>query len=129
MTKEFFKDKFIEISYDETNKWIYNNWQDYQTMESIMVGGNKQIEAINLFKCSLVLNDNRLVKGTWTFAMEWINNDWFPRLLGAGVKRFALIQSPDIFSKFSADKVGQDDPNQVYRTFKDIQEAQNWLKS
>lgn len=129
MKKELYKDKFIEIYYDESNKWVYNNWQDYQDMNSIINGGNKMIELIKQYHCHLVLNDNRLVKGTWTFALDWINNDWFPRLLGAGVNRFALIQSPDIFSRFSADRVAKDDPSDVYRVFGSEESAINWLRS
>lgn len=129
MTTTLYKDKFIEIFYDEQNNWIYNNWQDYQNMQSIINGGEKMIEFVKLHNCKNVLNENRLVKGTWTFALDWINNDWFPRLLSTGVKRFALIQSPDVFSKFSADRMTKDNDNDVYRTFGSEIDAKNWLKS
>ncbi len=127
--KLLYKDQFIETYLDETNHWIYNNWQNYQTLDSIVNGGNKMIEFVNEHQVKFILNDNRLVKGTWTFALDWINNDWFPRLLAAGVTRFALIQSKDVFSRFSADRVATDDPNQVYRVFPGEDEAKAWLKS
>ena len=127
--QNLFKDKFIEISYDEENHWMYCNWQDYQTMDSIKNGGEQIIRYLQEKGCDKVLNDNRLVKGTWTFASEWITNNWFPRIVAAGLKHFAWIYSPDVFSKFSVDRATKNNPDDIINTFKSIEEGKDWLKT
>lgn len=124
-----YKDKFIELYYDEKCHWIYANWQDYQTMESIKTGGEQMLNSLKMKKCNKVLNDNQLVKGTWSFATEWITTDWFPRMVGAGLKHFAWIYSPDIFSKFSTDKATKSNPNDIIQTFKSLNDGKSWLQS
>ncbi|RDC58821.1 hypothetical protein [Adhaeribacter pallidiroseus] len=43
---------FISISYDAPNGWVYNNWQGYQTLESVMQGANACLEIIQKYNCS-----------------------------------------------------------------------------
>lgn len=124
-----FQNEFIEIQYDDANHWVYSNWQNYQTMESVQDGCEKILELLNEKKCTKILNDNRLVKGTWAFAAEWVGNVWFPRAIEAGLKQFAWIYSPDIFSKFSTDQSTKNTEGEVIQTFNDIKAGEEWLKS
>ena len=79
--------------------------------------------------CTKVLNDNRLVKGTWSFASDWVAQDWFPRMVEAGLQQFAWIYSPDVFSKFSTDKSTKNADGGIIMTFNDVEEGKAWLKS
>ncbi|MEM1136010.1 MAG: hypothetical protein AAGI07_09230 [Bacteroidota bacterium] len=127
--KSLFKNRHIEVSYDSKNHWIYCNWQNYQTLESIKEGGEQIILHLKKNKCNKILNDNRLVKGTWTFATEWITTNWFPRVIGAGLTHFAWIYSPDVFSKFSTDQVAKSNSNDIIRKFNNIEEGESWLRA
>jgi hypothetical protein len=125
--EKLFGNKFIEIWYDQENHWIYSKWQDYQTMESIQSGGAALVQHLKGKACSKILNDNILVKGTWTFAADWTTNVWFPQIVQAGLKQFAWVYSPDIFSRFSSEKAIKNNPGQIVRYFHSLEDGKEWL--
>ena len=127
--EKLFGDEYIEIHYDSENHWIYSNWQNYQKLESVQNGCEKILGFLKEKNCTKVLNDNRLVKGTWTFASEWVGNDWFPRIIEAGLKQFAWIYSPDAFSKFSTDQSTKNTEDSIIKTFNNIKEGEDWLRA
>ena len=127
--QDLHQNSFIEIQYDNENDWLYCNWQNYQTMESIQTGGELMIKYLQETRCDKVLNDNRLVKGSWTFAADWTQNVWFPRIIEAGLRHFAWIYSPDVLAKFSVYKAAQQHKDDVVNIFSDINQARAWLLS
>ena len=40
--------------------------------------------------CTKVLNDNSNVTGAWNAASVWVAENWFPRMIEAGLKKFFL---------------------------------------
>jgi hypothetical protein len=97
-SEKLFSDRYIDIEYDVENHWLYTNWKDIQTKESAVEEGERMIHYLTMKKYSKVLNDNRMLKGTWTFSSDYIENQWFPNMVKAGLKYFAWIHSPDVFS-------------------------------
>ena len=127
--EKLYEDEYIEIQYDSENHWIYSNWQNYQKLHTVQNGGEKMLAFLKEKNCTKVLNDNRLVKGTWSFASDWVAKDWFPRMIEAGLNQFAWIYSPDAFSKFSTDKSTQNTDGGIIMTFNNVEEGKAWLKS
>ena len=127
--EKLYEDEYIEIQYDSENHWIYSNWQNYQKLHTVQKKKKKMLAFLKEKNCSKVLNDNRLVKGTWSFASDWVAKDWFPRMIEAGLNQFAWIYSPDAFSKFSTDKSAKNTEGDIIMTFNSIEEGKAWLKS
>jgi len=127
--EKLYGDDFIEIEYDSVSNWLYVNWQNKQNYDSIVNGGEKMLQFLKEKQCSKVLNDNRLVVDEWGDATEYTEKDWFPRMVGAGLKYFAWIYSPDIFSQFTANNIAAMQESNIVRVFKNINDGKNWLKS
>lgn len=126
----FYKDDSITISYNEQYRRMDVDWTGFQSFESVQHGGMLMLEMLRENKCTKVLNDNRNVLGTWSEASEWAGEVWFPMIEKAGLKYFAWIYSPSVFSQLSAQKsvdiaVG----NVVTQFFTDIGVAEEWLNS
>jgi hypothetical protein len=119
------KAKNIEITYDPINKYIYCNWIGYQNKQSIMTTGGIILDFLKQKKVSKVLNDNTLVEGPWQDAAEWTAKVWFPDMIKAGLKHFAWIFSPNIFSVLSAKKAMPSD--NIVKSFDGLEEARQWL--
>jgi hypothetical protein len=68
--------------------------------------------------------------GNWSDAVEWVGNEWFPMMEQAGLKFFAHIFSPSIFSQLSAKK-SIDIMAGIITTqyFTDIELARQWINS
>lgn len=76
-----------------------------------------------------MLNDNRGVLGSWKQANEWIEKEWMPQALAAGLRYHAHMVAPGVFGQASAEdmhlRVG--DSFQM-RLFEEPEEAQAWLR-
>jgi hypothetical protein len=119
------KAKNLEITYDEANKIMICNWIGFQNKESIMASGAVILDLVKKKGISKVLNDNTHVTGPWQDAAEWTAKEWFPAMIGAGLKHFAWIFSSNIFSELSAKKAMP--ASDVIKSFGAYREAFAWL--
>ena len=120
---------YSDIYWDPTNNWVYNVWKGYQSLKTVQAGGADMIKLLKEKKAYRILNDNRLLTGTWTSAAEWNSNVWFPEALKAGLKHLGWVVSPDVFDQFPGNITmeSMDDINCLVR-FKRIGNAIAWLK-
>ncbi|MGD1894998.1 MAG: STAS/SEC14 domain-containing protein [Cyclobacteriaceae bacterium] len=120
---------FFSSEYNETNHWLYTRWVGEVTVEEVKEGGEKMLEQVQLRSCSKVLNDNRDLTGSWDEANDWIQESWMPRMVAAGVTKFAHMISPDIFAALSVEEMATRVSGFEMRIFEDEEEAKAWLKS
>jgi len=123
-----FRESYIEISFDEEAKWIYADWIGFQTVASVKNGCEKILQSLQQKGYTKVLNDNTQVQGIWSGASEWVAVDWFPRMREVGMKCFAWIYSPSVFSQLSTDKTLNHTSEGFVKTFYDIEQAKSWLQ-
>lgn len=61
---------------------------------------------------------------------DWVNADWFPSVIGAGLKRMAVVVPSNIFGKMSAEEVLAKVTDQVHiKHFDNLDSAKAWIKS
>ncbi|MFP4088972.1 MAG: hypothetical protein ACLFUB_12975 [Cyclobacteriaceae bacterium] len=75
------------------------------------------------------MNDNSQLSGSWDEANDWIAQNWMPRALAAGLKKFAHITSLDVFGALSAEELLTKAGDFEMRIFSDRKEAEAWLKA
>ena len=74
------------------------------------------------------MNDNTLVLGDWSEAIEWAAQVWFPAMSEVGLKYFAWIYSPSTFSQMAAEKsVDMAAGEIIIQFFTTVAEAEAWL--
>jgi PAS domain S-box-containing protein len=127
-TNTFYEDEHISVSYNKSKGRLDVDWKGYQNLESVKKGGLIMLEMLQKNSCSMVLNDNTHVLGSWAEAADWAGGEWFPMMEKAGLKYFAWIYSPSMFSKLAADKsVDTAVGNVAIELFTDIGAAREWL--
>ena len=120
---------FISIAYDRANHLVCNDWRGYQTLESIMAGGNACLAEIQQYQCPYLLNDNTHVTGPWDHAVAWIAQDWTPRAMAVGLTHFAHVVSPASFAALSAEAMSSSVGSSFQmRIFGEVTEARRWLR-
>jgi hypothetical protein len=128
--EKLYSSKSLDIEFDSQGQFLYANWKGFQNVDSIKDGGEKLLRFLVAKKVSSILNDNRLVTGPWQGAAEWVAKEWFPRMFAAGMKRFAWVQSQNVFSQLSADKTLSEtemsQKNEGIRIFNNLEQAQQW---
>lgn len=86
--------------------------------------------AIGHYSPVAILSDNRDFQFSITPDLqEWTNQEIFPVLLGKGVRRFALLVSPNLFSQISVEQLMEENValNFTKRYFERREEALIWL--
>ncbi len=131
MTRELinaFGRVYLTIETDSTNKWVHVNWMGYLTAENIKTGAAAYTAALAEAGYNCVLNDTRLVVGSWGHSLEWVLNEWAPQAAQAGLKHFAMITTPETFAESTAMEFYQNSIAFEVKTFDDMQSAKTWLQ-
>ena len=127
--KTLFVADYILIQHDRDGGWLYTDWRGYQSVETVKEGCEMMLELVQKYSFTKVLNDNTNVLGIWSGASEWVAVDWFPRMYTAGMKYFAWVYSPGIFSRMSTDRTLASAHDKVAEVFYNLEEARQWLRS
>ncbi len=129
MEELLFSDKNIQIYYLDQDQWLYVNWVGFQTVRSVMDGCEQMLTLLKEKDCAKVLNDNTYVEGIWSGAARWGADSWFPRMREAGLEWFAWVYAQSVLSQLSTNKtLSLMEPHYI-RTFYDLEEAKDSLRS
>ncbi|WP_299758632.1 STAS/SEC14 domain-containing protein [uncultured Pontibacter sp.] len=121
---------FLTVEYDEVNNWVYNCWNGYVSPENIRQGCLAVLEAFQYQESVCILNDNRQLVGRWDDSVEWIEKEWMPRALRAGLLYFAHVANQESFAAASAAQLSSRTHGLFEMCiFGDLQQAQKWLKA
>ena len=130
MLVRVYKEDDVTVSWDARNNWISVEWRNAPSRQTVVNGCEEVLKLLVVKRAALVLNDNRQISGTWVRASSWVAEDWFPRMIAAGLKKFAWIESPlCALSVVSAKRSAMKNEAGVIKLFKSEDEAQKWLKS
>ena len=130
LTQLLYEDQF-QIYFDEEENWLYVNWMDYQTVDSVKRGCEHMLQLMMKYETSRILNDNSKVLGTWDGAAHWGATDWFPRMKQSGLKKFAWVQSTNPFAQMSTEatlSLMRGYEAFGIRIFLSLKEAEDWLR-
>ena len=122
---------YYTVEYDPLHYWNYSNWIGYVKASDVVTACEEGLTLIQANRSPRLLNDNRQITGPWHEANDWIATTWMPQALSFGLKRFAHIVSPNVFSALSAQQlVSQVEAmNFEMRIFQDPAVAQEWLRT
>ena len=127
-TDTFYQDEHITITYNQSQERLDTDWTGFQNMDSVQHGCMIILKMIIKNNCYKIVNDNTHVQGTWSEASEWVGEIFFNLLEDAGIKYFAWVFSPSVFSQLSAKKsvdiaVG----NITTQFFTEVVLAEEWI--
>lgn len=123
-----YKSTGIRLEYNSALKCVVADWCGFHSFHTVKTGCLKVLGAVVENKCSLILNDNTNLMGTWDDAAEWVAKDFFPMLQQANVTHIAWVYSSSTFGRFSADLTIDSMSNDIIvKTFNDKSKAEEWL--
>ncbi len=128
--EDFYKDEQIIIAYHEDYRRLDVDWTGFQDIDSVQRGGMKILEFIKKYQVIKACNDNSNVLGTWSEAVDWAGNEFFPLLEQAGLHYLAWVYPPSVFNKLSAEKTVEiAQGNIITQFFTSVKAAHEWLDS
>ncbi len=121
---------YLKISYQEADDYLAVEWLGYISAQFVMEGSNAIIEAAKVCGTAQFLSDKTTVQGTYKKTNQWLEEDWFPRAIAAGLRFGASLLSENIFSQMSSKDLEErvQGGGMIYKNFANKEDAVNWLK-
>jgi hypothetical protein len=70
------------------------------------------------------------LKGTFTGALEYIENEFYPKMIKNGLVSYSMVVSNDVFTRFSADQLTQKIGGKLdWQVFSSLEAAEKWTTS
>ncbi|MBF9253966.1 hypothetical protein I2I11_11740 [Pontibacter sp. 172403-2] len=107
---------------------IEAKWAGHITADDVVTAAKLAIKLLQKTPCHALLNDKGDVTGDWTEANDWLEFEWLPLVMQAGLRCMAHIYSDNMFSRLSARDLQQRiTPTLQMQNFNDRLHAEMWL--
>lgn len=118
----------IFISLIPHKHYIEAKWQGHLTAEDVITAAKAYQAYIKLHPCPKLLNDKSEITGEWVEANAWLEFEWLPLVLEAGLCCLTHVYSDDMLSQLSErDFFNMASPLLQMETFTDREQAISWL--
>ena len=110
-------------------EFIEAKWYGHITSGDVVTASKVYLALLQAYPSpNKLLNDKTLVTGDWSEANDWLEFDWLPQVLYAGLHYLAHIYSNNMFSRLSArDLYLRITPHLQMQNFSNRDEALEWL--
>jgi SpoIIAA-like len=116
------------VKWDPPCKAAHMEWQGWAKPAEFQAANDALIQAIKDHHGSRVPGDSRLIKVIQKSDQDWVNRDWFPRILAAGVTRMALVLPASGLAKMNIDELVSRVADRLdVAYFATLDEARDWL--
>jgi len=130
--KVVFRNSNCKVSYNEELDVIEIQWTQIPfNSKTLRVILNWIISGLDVYNCSTIIADARLMNMIWKEDRKWILENWYPRAIKAGLRRQALIVTEGSFGFLAIKKIVESCSVGMIDTtyFSDSFQAANYLKS
>jgi hypothetical protein len=126
------KQPYVVSEWNEELRYYINTWYDYveesDFIDAVEIG--RQFMITNKVKYHLA--DTTYMDGVWDGG-EWLYENFWKNVVAHGLTHFGLVLSPDNYYGNVSDYVMQQEMKRrgisiEYKTFKTLEEAQNWIR-
>lgn len=120
----------VFITLIRTENYIEAKWQGYITADDVVAAAKAYLAYIQTTPCPKLLNNKSEVSGDWIEANSWLEYEWLPQVVEAGLRCITHVYSSDMFSQLAVrDLYFRISPFLQIETFTDREQAINWLLS
>ncbi len=129
--KNAFNKTFYIIEYNRNLDIVDTLWYGYSSQTDLRKAMQIGLELHQEVKCAYKLNDNTMYTGPWADAVAWLQEEWLPKAMQAGVKYLAHVAAPDSFGETAGEimqisAIGQ---QLNFGMFQNKTDAITWLQS
>lgn len=117
------------VSFDAETPCIVMHWRGYATKAQFRAGNERVLEAIRTHRSDRLLGDIVDFVLIGAEDQRWLNDNWIPRAIEAGLRRVALVQPSFYFNRVAVESVMEKlDPAKLdVGYFSELAAARSWL--
>ncbi|WP_237143987.1 hypothetical protein [Pontibacter pamirensis] len=119
---------FVTISIYQNH--IEARWSGHVTADNVVTAAKVYLSLLHKTPRARLLNDKTDATGDWTEANDWLEFEWLPKAIQAGLHAIAYVYSTNMFSRLSSrDLIQRMTPIIWIKDFNDRALAETWLLS
>ena len=116
------------VRWDAQSEAAHIEWQGWARPAEFKAANNGLVDAIKDHRGSRLLGDSRQIKVIQQSDQDWVNEDWFPRILAAGLTRMAMVLPNSSLAKMNIDDMVSRVADRLdVAYFATLDEARDWL--
>ena len=112
------------------NALLYVCWHGQLTAAEVIQGVLEATRLLEKYAFQRVLNDKRDTGGDWSEALPWLEYEWLPKAVAAGLRAVAYIQSPNLEAQIVSREFVEAVRSQIHVSlFTTEEDARDWLQT
>ena len=112
------------------NALLYVCWHGHLTAAEVIRGVLEGTRLLEEHAFQRVLNDKRDTGGDWSEALPWLQYEWLPKAVEAGLRAIAYILSPDLEAQIVSHEFVEAVQSQIQISlFTNEEDAREWLQT
>lgn len=125
----YLDETFVTIKWDAPVRCVHIEWRGFIQSDQIKLGLNKGLELLTQKGTDRWLADTRQLKVVKQEDQDWVQEDWFPRALAAGVTRMAYVIPESVLGQLAVKRVMSSvkEVNLETAYFDNLAEARLWF--
>ncbi|WP_460610330.1 STAS/SEC14 domain-containing protein [Hymenobacter terrigena] len=109
---------------------LYIRWHGQLTAAEVIRGVVEATRLLEEHRFERVLNDKRDTGGNWSEALPWLEYEWLPKAVAAGLRAIAYILSPNLDAQIVSKEFVEAVQGQIQISlFTNEEDAQHWLET
>ena len=119
------------VTWNPTLQAVHVEWQGWAHLTERMACLEAGLLALTEHQGSRWLVDGREMKAVKQSDQDWIDQDWFPRVLAAGLRRMAVVEAKSTLAKMNVEDIlGRVPATRLdVGYFATVEAATEWLKA
>ena len=118
----------VYVTIQRKQDYIEAKWQGHITADNVVCAAQAFLEVLRKDPCAKFLNDKSEVTGEWQDANVWLQFEWLPQVLRAGLRYMAHVYSISMFSRLAARELEERiTPQLSMKNFYERRLAEEWL--
>lgn len=127
----YFDESFLTLSWDESANVVCAQWKDAVEGEPMRRGLQVGLELVSLKQSEKWLVDSRTLGSIDPADVKWVNDNWIPRAVDAGLRWMAFVLAKKVVMKLTMKsfiaRINDRDLSSAY--FDDLDEAWDWIRA
>ncbi len=126
-----FDEPWLTIYWDDYCNAVRMEWKSYVEGDQARLGLEAGLGLLQKNRCSRWLADVRCLGPVRQIDQDWVNQDWFPRAIAAGLRYMATVTPTSVIASMTVRRIMSrvNEVDMLNSYFDDLEHAREWLRN